>query len=206
MRFEEWEPYYREILEYFAFDRCRDEEAALLLKSLLKRDALPLLEGAIRGREVTVCGNAPCLPQELHRARGTILAADAASLVLVRHGIMPGAIFTDLDGATELYEDLNQNGVILVIHAHGDNMPLLRYWVPRFSGPLVGTTQARPLEGIYNFGGFTDGDRAAFAAHALGAKSVTIIGFDPDDPDVPPAKKGKLIWARRLLRLLGHEL
>ncbi|MDD1718303.1 MAG: hypothetical protein LUO88_04425, partial [Methanoregulaceae archaeon] len=89
-------------------------------------------------------------------------------------------------------------------HAHGDNIPLIRHWVPRFTGPFVATTQTRPLPGVHNWGGFTDGDRAVFAAHALGAKQVVLAGFDLDDPRVDPFKRGKLRIARRLLVLLGH--
>ena len=82
-------------------------------------------------------------------------------------------------------------------------MPLIRHWVPRL-GPLV-TTQAafRPL---HNFGGFTDGDRAVFAADDLGAASIRIIGFDLADKNVDPVKRGKLYWAGELLRLIGHDL
>lgn len=204
--FEEWEPLYREILEYFSFDRARDEEAARRLRSLLAKDDLPLLRRRIAGRQVTVCGNAPVLREELGRAKGVILAADAASLVLRAHGIVPAAVFTDLDGATDAYVEMNRSQVVMVVHAHGDNIPLLERWVPRFEGPVVGTTQSEPLPGVYNFGGFTDGDRAVFAAHALGAEEVALVGFDLDDPDVTPVKRGKLLWARKLLALLGHEL
>lgn len=204
--FEEWEPYYREILDYFAFDREKDEEAARLLASLLPRDDLPLLEGLCRDAEIMVCGNAPRLADELGLIRGPVFAADAAALVLDDHGIRADAIFTDLDGATDRFLELNSAGTILVVHAHGDNMPLLRHWVPRIAGPVVGTTQSRPLPHIYNFGGFTDGDRAVFATHALGAARVTIVGFDLDDSSVDPMKRGKLAWARRLLLLLGHDL
>jgi uncharacterized Rossmann fold enzyme len=206
MEFKEWEPHYQEILEYFGFDRKKDEEAAGLLASLLPRDDLPLLEAQCRDAVVTVCGNAPCLVRELGQVRGIVWAADAATEPLVAHGIRPNAIFTDLDGATDLYVELNQTGTILVVHAHGDNLPLLRHWIPRFTGPLVGTTQANPQPHVHNFGGFTDGDRAVFAAHALGAREVRILGFDLDDPHVDPMKRGKLFWARRLLRLLGHDL
>jgi uncharacterized Rossmann fold enzyme len=38
MRFEVWEPYYRDILEYFGFDRAQDDEAARLLATLMIRD------------------------------------------------------------------------------------------------------------------------------------------------------------------------
>jgi hypothetical protein len=205
-RFEDWEPYYLRILSHFSFDRARDEEAALLLSSLLTRDDLPLLGELIRGRTVTVCGNGPNLVDELDRIRGTVIAADGAANRLFARGIRPDAIVTDLDGATKAFIGMNRAGTVIVVHAHGDNMPLLRKWVHRFPGPLVGTTQSRPFGGIHNFGGFSDGDRAVFLAHALGASEVVIAGFDLDDPSVGPVKRGKLLFARELLRLAGHDL
>jgi uncharacterized Rossmann fold enzyme len=206
MRFEDWEPLYEEILDYFSFDRTGDEEAACILAGLLSRDDLPALVALCRGRTVTVCGNAPCLPHQIGRIEGTVIAADAAAEVLYTRGIRPDAVFTDLDGATDALTEMNRQGTIVVAHAHGDNIPLLRAWVPRFTGPIVGTTQAEPFGRIHNFGGFSDGDRAVFAAHALGAADVRLVGFDLDDPSVDPVKRGKLIWARRLLALLGHDL
>jgi hypothetical protein len=83
-------------------------------------------------------------------------------------------------------------------------MPLLKHWVPRFKGPVVATTQSTPLPHVHNFGGFSDGDRAVFAADELGARAITIIGFDLDDKNVDPVKRGKLVWARRLLALIGY--
>ncbi|NYT16709.1 MAG: DUF115 domain-containing protein [Methanomicrobiales archaeon] len=204
MDFEEWEPYYTQILESFGFEREKDEEAALLLAALLTHDDLPLLESLCRGTVVTVCGNAPCLKDELRCIEGMVFAADAASEVLRRAGIRPDAVFTDLDGATDDYLAMNREGTVMVIHAHGDNMPLIRYWTPKFTGPVVGTTQACPFPPLHNFGGFTDGDRAVFAADHLGAERIIIIGFDPDDPDVDFVKRGKLQWARRLLALIGY--
>jgi len=154
---------------------------------------------------VTVCGNAPCLIHEIGRIEGSIFAADAASGVIWRSGIRPDAVFTDLDGATDDYIEMNSKGTIMVIHAHGDNIPLLLHWVPLFPGPVVGTTQARPSLPLHNFGGFSDGDRAAFAAQSLGAERILFVGFDLDDRDVDPMKRGKLQWARRLLRIIGYE-
>lgn len=206
MNYEEWAPLYDEILDFFQFDREADAEAAVLLGSLLPRDDLPVLDGLIRGRAVTVCGNAPTLPGELDRVKGVVLAADGAADVLYSHGIRPDAVFTDLDGATEAFFEMNREGTVMVVHAHGDNMRLLRAWVPDFEGPLVGTTQGPPLEHVHNFGGFSDGDRAAFAADHFGASEVAFAGFNLDDNAVDPIKRGKLRWARRLLALLGHEL
>jgi len=205
MNFEEWEPYYREIVDYFAFDREQDEKASEILSSLMTRDDLPVLRDLCLGREVTVCGNAPCLVRDIARVERPVFAADAASLVLLDAGIRPDAVFTDLDGATDDYIAMNRAGTLMVIHAHGDNIPLLKHWTPRFPGPVVATTQSRPLENVHNFGGFTDGDRAVFAAHSLGALQITILGFDLHDPDVDYMKKGKLYWAEKLLGILGYE-
>ena len=204
MRFEVWEPYYRDILEYFGFDRAQDEEAARLLATLMTRDNILSLTSLTCGNDITVCGNAPCLKKELDKISGVIFAADAAAEVLDTHGIVPDAVFTDLDGADDRLLELNESGTIVVIHAHGDNMPLLRSWVPRFKGPVVATTQSTPLKNVYNFGGFSDGDRAVFAADELGAAHITIIGFDLDDTNVDPMKRGKLFWARKLLAAIGH--
>ncbi|MEN6444105.1 MAG: 6-hydroxymethylpterin diphosphokinase MptE-like protein [Methanoregula sp.] len=204
MNFEWWEPHYREILEYFGFSREDDETAARLLATLVTRDDLSLLESLTRGSDVTVCGNAPCLKKELGRVSGVVFAADAAADVLAENGIRPDAVFTDLDGATDQLLDMNDAGTIVVVHAHGDNMPLLRHWVPRFKGPVVATTQGTPLPHVHNFGGFTDGDRAVFAADALGARMVKFAGFDLDDKNVDPLKRGKLFWARKLLALIGY--
>jgi uncharacterized Rossmann fold enzyme len=205
MNFAEWEPHYQEIVEYFGFDRAADEEAARLLSSLLPQDNLLSLASLTDGNEVTVCGNAPCLKGDLSKITGVVFAADAAAEVLDSHDIFIDAIFTDLDGATDRFIELNNEGTIIVIHAHGDNMPLLKHWVPRFKGRVVGTTQAAPLPRVYNFGGFSDGDRAVFAADELGASSITLAGFDLDDENVDPMKRGKLQWARKLLALIGQK-
>jgi len=206
MNYSQWEPYYREILDYFGFSQEEDEAAARLLASLVTCDALPALSTLCAGSTVTVCGNAPCLDADLVTLNtgSVIFAADAAADILFRHGIRPGAVFTDLDGATDLFLAMNEAGTIIVVHANGDNQPLLRHWMPRFTGPVVATTQGAPLPHVHNFGGFTDGDRAVFAADELGARSITIIGFDLDDPNVDPVKRGKLFWARKLLALLGY--
>ncbi len=206
MNYKDWEPHYTEILQYFGFDRAADEEAAQVLAGLLDHDNLLSLASLTEGNEVTVCGNAPCLKDELLQIHGIVFAADAAAEILDESGIRPDAIFTDLDGATDRFIEMNCEGTIIVIHAHGDNIPLLKHWVPRFTGKVVGTTQAAPLPHVHNFGGFTDGDRAVFAADELGASTITLVGFDLDDPNVDPVKRGKLFWARKLLAHIGHTV
>ncbi len=57
-------------------------------------------------------------------------------------------------------------------------MKKISVYVPMFSR-ILGTCQTEPpLDVVYNFGGFTDGDRAAFLAEELGAREITLVGFD----------------------------
>lgn len=206
MKYEEWEPIYLEICDYFSFDPAEDDRAAHILANLTKQNASNLLKQLIARKTVTVCGNAPSLSQELDRIKGVIIAADAASEALLRHGITPDVIVTDLDGIDDYAADLNRKGTILVVHAHGDNIPRIKTWVPILTGPLVLTTQGRPFDHVYNYGGFTDGDRAVFMAREMQASEIKLVGFDMDDPDVTPMKKGKLLWAGKLLSSCGYEL
>lgn len=209
MKTEVWEPYYVRILDYFGFSREDDEEAARLLSAILPRDDIALLTKTLAGAEVIVAGNAPSLPTDIKKTdfSGKVtIAADAAARVMKKGGVIPDIVFTDLDGLDDDVLEMNEAGTILAVHAHGDNMPLVKSWVPKMKGPVVGTTQSTPLSNVYNFGGFSDGDRGVFAAHELGAASVSLIGFDLDDTSVDPVKHGKLMIARKLLHLLGHDI
>ena len=64
---------------------------------------------------------------------------------------------------------------------------------------------AAPVDAVANYGGFTDGDRAAFLADHCGADRLVFPGWDFDDPDVDGMKARKLDWAERLLRLLERR-
>ncbi|HKL97460.1 MAG TPA: 6-hydroxymethylpterin diphosphokinase MptE-like protein [Methanocorpusculum sp.] len=209
MRSEDWEPLYLRILAYFGFSREDDERSAELLSTLLPRDDIALLQNAISGKDCVVCGNAPSLPSDIKNtnlAGKIIIAADAAASVLFSEGIRPDIILSDMDGMDDDFLEMNDAGTILVLHAHGDNIPQVRSWVPKVRGPIVGTTQSTPLANVYNFGGFSDGDRCVFTAHELGAASVSLIGFDLDDKNVDPIKHGKLMIARKLLKMVCHDV
>jgi uncharacterized Rossmann fold enzyme len=205
MDFDAWEPFYLRILDDFGFSPARDEEAARLLSQLLhnSEDCLAPAATMVRDKAVTVCGNAPSLEEELggpKEKNAAFIAADGAAAVLLKKKIVPDIIVTDLDGPFQEILDANQQGSIVVVHAHGDNMDAQRALVPRLKR-VIGTAQCRPPEGIYNFGGFTDGDRCVFLAKALGAASIELVGFDFDDPTVTPRKSKKLAWAKRLIDL-----
>ncbi len=208
MQFESWEPLYLAILEDFGFSRHRDVEAAELLRELLqgKENSLLAAEALLSGRRAVVCGNAPCLSRELEEIKSgqvedaVFLAADGATTVLLEHSILPAIIVTDLDGPFPAILKANKLGSIAVVHAHGDNLDALKRYVPLLDR-VMGTVQCQPSEGLYNFGGFTDGDRAVFLAKEMGAGSIDLLGFDFDDQSVTPRKKKKLAWARKLICL-----
>ncbi|HJJ31387.1 MAG TPA: DUF115 domain-containing protein [Methanocorpusculum sp.] len=209
MKYEEWEPYYIRILDYFGFSREDDERSAEILSSLLKRDDIAVLKKRIAGKRIIVAGNSPRLSDDAKKtdfSGSTVIAADAAARTLAKYGITPDIVFTDLDGLDDDVLAMNEKGTLLAVHAHGDNIPLVKSWVPKITGFVIGTTQSAPLERVYNFGGFSDGDRCVFAAHELGAAEVNLIGFDLDDPSVDPVKHGKLQIARKLMHLLGHDI
>jgi len=209
MEFEEWEPYYIEILRDFSYSREEDERSARLLDQVLAGDRISLdtLRHRIEGKEVFVAGNAPSLKRGLTSIRGSVIAADEAASVLIDAEVLPDIIVTDLDGRIQDQVRANSEGSVAVIHAHGDNMPAVKKWAPLFDGEVVGTTQSRPFGRIFNFGGFTDGDRAVFLARHFGASSVRLVGFDFEHPspkdENPATKLRKLAWAKRLIGLLG---
>lgn len=211
MRLEDWEPIYSAILNDFGFSREKDEAAALLLSGLLKgrrnNEVLKEAQELVMGKDVVICGNAPCLANELRAKKendAEYIAADGASAILLEEDILPGLIVTDLDGPIQAIREANELGSIIVVHAHGDNLEALRKYVPLLSD-VIGTTQSNPIENVYNFGGFTDGDRCVFLARHFEARKIELIGFDFDDAGVTPRKKKKLIWARRLIELAMSE-
>jgi hypothetical protein len=113
---------------------------------------------------------------------------------------------TDLDKNPETVRTLTGESTPVAVHAHGDNRPLVEAWVPRCEGEwLLPTTQAEPAGPVENFGGFTDGDRAAFLADHFGAGEFVWPGWDLDDPTVDGTKRRKLEWAERLLGWLERR-
>jgi hypothetical protein len=209
MQFATWEPIYLTILEDFGFSLSGDEDAANLLAELLSgsENRLSAAYALVRGRSVVVFGNAPTLDRELDVARekdAVFVAADGATATLLRRGIIPDIIVTDLDGSFPDILTANREGSIVVVHAHGDNLDALQRYVPQLEG-VIGTAQCRPPEGLYNFGGFTDGDRCVFLAKELGAASIKLAGFDYEDESVTPRKRQKLAWAKRLIELALAE-
>ena len=91
-----------------------------------------------------------------------------------------------------------------MIHAHGDNIDLIMKYAKEFTGKVILTTQSKPDMVLYNFGGFTDGDRSVCFARHMGARKIILYGFDFDNPSSkkesdPSVKLKKLRWAERII-------
>ena len=192
---------YDRILTDFGFGRAADERARDRLASMASPFDLDALSG-FEGATVAVAGAGPTLAGEAEAAAGAdcVVAASSAARTLQDVGIEVDLAVTDLDGAPERLAGMSHGGTPVTVHAHGDNVDALERWVPEFAADrLLPTTQAAPSGPVQNFGGFTDGDRAAFLADALGAERLRFVGWSFDDPSVDEEKTKKLRWAERLL-------
>lgn len=209
MDYHTWKPVYGAIRADFGYDQARDERARDVLGDLVagRVTADPRRIDA-DGATVAVAGGAPCLDSDLDMVREAevVVAASTATDRLAEAGLAVDCMVTDLDKNPETVTRLAAEGTTVVVHAHGDNVPSLREFVPvGHSEAVLPTTQTAPKPPVRNFGGFTDGDRAAFLADALGAASLTFPGWDFDDPGVSEEKRRKLVWAERLLHWLERR-
>lgn len=212
-----WAPNYERIRAEFDFAFAREEAAAARLESLLpahaRGDPLPRLGALLRGKEAIVVGLAPSAgPPPLWRRSAaepaSLLCADGAAAECLASGLVPTVIVTDLDGPVPSEVSANGRGSLVVVHAHGDNVPALEEWVPQFPGELAGSWAGPPRDSLLDVGGFTDGDRAVYLAEHCGARRILLWGFDFDRTDEPEGplrarKLAKLAWARRSLEFLS---
>ncbi|MDH5635517.1 MAG: DUF115 domain-containing protein [Candidatus Bathyarchaeota archaeon] len=184
---KEWWPWYDKIIKTFEYDRSKDQLATDVLSRLVSSRAIDLqqLKVLISGQSVLVFGAGPSLEEDLQQIakenllkKCVIISADGATTALLKVAkVVPSVVVTDLDGNINDLFRADRLGSVMVIHGHGDNIDRLQAYVPKFKS-VVGTTQVEPKPNVYNFGGFTDGDRAVFLAVVMGAKLVALAGMD----------------------------
>lgn len=203
MDFRTWEPVYETILSDFGFEREADERARDRLAELLQDDStLDTTELHAAGCRVAIAGAADCLEGESILAENAdrVFAAGNAADRLHNLGVTVDCVVTDLDKHTGTVGGFATRGTPIAVHAHGDNVHLLEEAVPGMPADrILPTTQAEPAGRVGNFGGFTDGDRAAFLADAFGAASLVFPGWEFEDSSEGDSKRRKLTWACRLL-------
>ena len=226
MDFNEWEGWYKEILETLGFLRDDDEKTAELLDKILDEKGCLTIEQffdeMMEKKDTSkfiVVGAGPSIKKHIKYVKENydlndylIVSADGATTAMLEDDLVPDIVATDLDGKMEDLLAANSLGSYFVIHAHGDNEPLINKWTTSFD-KILGTTQSKPVGHLYNFGGFTDGDRAMFFTIALGCEEMVLAGMDfgttvtkysrpniegPTGP-ADEVKTKKLIFAERLL-------
>ena len=226
MDFNEWEGWYKEILDTLGFSREGDENTAALLDKILDEKGCLTIEefsDEIMKKKDTskfiVVGAGPSIKKHIKYVKENydlndylIVSADGATTAMLEDDLVPDIVATDLDGKMEDLLAANSLGSYFVIHAHGDNEELIVKWTTSFD-KILGTTQSKPVGHLYNFGGFTDGDRAMFFTLALGCEEMILAGMDfgttvtkYSRPNIEGAtgpadeiKTKKLIFAERLL-------
>jgi len=226
MLYKEWEFFYKKIEQNLDLPLKYEEEAADVLNNLLKQKKKNLLsekklDRLINNKEIVVFGAGSSLEKMILKYKKMIenkvkIAADGATTALLQKNILPDVIVTDLDG--KIIDQLHASslGCITVIHAHGDNIKKIKKYVPVFKGKIFGTTQInpQPYSYLYNYGGFTDGDRAVFLSDHFHAKKIYLAGFDFDkkigkysfavDKD-KKLKLKKLKWCKYLIHIIGEK-
>ena len=226
MDFNEWEGWYKEILETLGFLRDDDEKTAELLDKILDEKGCLTIEQffdeMMEKKDTSkfiVVGAGPSIKKHIKYVKENydlndylIVSADGATTAMLEDDLVPDIVATDLDGKMEDLLAANSLGSYFVIHAHGNNEELIDNWTTKFD-KILGTTQSVPIGHLYNFGGFTDGDRAMFFAIALGCEEMVLAGMDfgttvtkysrpnSEGPTGPAdeVKTKKLIFAERLL-------
>jgi 2-amino-4-hydroxy-6-hydroxymethyldihydropteridine diphosphokinase len=219
MRFSEWFPYYQAIRQEFGFSTEQDQVAANILSKLIKRKALGIkvLQRKIAGKTTLIVGAGDSLDSKIKYIKKNRtfvkIAANGATRTLIENHITPDIVVTDLDSDAAVLKKAEKAGAIMVVHGHSDNIQALKTLVPKFRR-VLGTTQVMPVEGVFNFGGFTDGDRCVFMADELGAKEIILVGMEFGDrigqsskniiTDVE-LKRAKLKTGKRLLEMLAKR-
>jgi len=208
MEWARWKPIYLDILADFGYDARADVRSAMVLAKLVENRRMMIFRTIVDnlGSRVSICGAATSLEHELSNMSSddTLISAGSATGRMMRQGIMPDIIVSDLDGDVQYEIEASSKGALTFVHAHGDNIESIERYVPMLKGPVIPTVQCQPFGIVYNFGGFTDGDRAYMIARHFGVENIRMIGWDFDRPfpkecSDPFIKKKKLMWAKKLI-------
>ncbi len=188
---EWWMEKYRWITGLLGIDPSSDYEARDRLSAIIGDYGLnpSLIDDLINGRVAIVIGAGPSLGETLdllgplkHLLQDAVLiAADSAVKPMLMKGLRPNIIVSDLDGDIPSIIRALEGGAVIMVHAHGDNIDRIEEFVPLFIRKgyrIIGTTQVEPLWNVQNYGGFTDGDRAAYIAYRSGASRIILLGMD----------------------------
>ncbi|MGV9171819.1 MAG: 6-hydroxymethylpterin diphosphokinase MptE-like protein [Promethearchaeia archaeon] len=230
---------YYQIVQDFHFDMEKDKESQMLLNQFLElkeenwdlNNVIHNFQKRLQKKAIICIYGAgpslePCiknLEKKSHKKilnKAVNLAADGASVLLRKYGILIDGIFTDLDGISPKEF---RYGKYLIIHAHGDNIEKLNFFKQEIikKRNVIGTCQVEPKNLIFNPGGFTDGDRILFFIKNLLRPSQKLCFFGMDfgstvgryskptlqrEQKANQNKKEKLHYARLLIKKISDKI
>ncbi len=211
MNYYEWLPLYIKITDDLHINRNYDYISSLHLSRHIKNDIQIL--NKYRNKRFFIIGNGKNLIDNINVvSNGIIVVADSALNTYINFYKNPDIIVTDLDGDINLIKKSYDNGTDIILHSHGDNINKIDLYSNYFNNGIA-TTQNIPFYNIYNFGGFSDGDRSAYISDYLDAREIILLGFDFDNVSIKNYyaendiifKKRKLEWAKYLLKILANR-
>lgn len=222
----DWDRYYEVILDDFSFSRSDDELSAEILNDKIGKTEKFNIVHVDFPHQCIVFGAGPSIKKHIDYIKHNLvledyilIAADGATTALLEEEIIPHIIVTDLDGKMEDIIKSNRLGSILYVHAHGDNIDKIEKYFDKLD-KIIPTCQCKAFGQLENYGGFTDGDRAAhIAVYALKVHKIILAGMDfgnvitkysrPEiEKDIDNAdefKKKKLCYAQKLMESLKKE-
>lgn len=200
MNWPNWKNYYYQIVRKLEINPEDDDQSAQLLEtffakfSAIEGDIILQKLEMILKKPMIIAGAGPSLQQDfsmlfsgLH-SRKVIsnfqtIAVNGATTLFHEKNVIPSIVITDLDGDLSSIIWAINNGALTLIHAHGDNQQQISSFTHQYydiisKNDVWGTTQCKPRKKLYNFGGFTDGDRAIFLAFHFQSPLIGLIGFD----------------------------
>ena len=176
-----WNKKYNEILKEFGYSKKDDIESAKILNSkITKKIPKKTLTKLIQNNDVFIIGAGPSLLKSIKTLKkfsnGVKIVADGAIQAFLENDLKADILVSDLDGDLKSIKKIGKTNTLIFVHAHGDNMEKLDL-VSGFKN-WAGTTQTKEFGKLYNFGGFTDGDRCVFLANYFNAKNIILVGMD----------------------------
>ncbi|UCG89961.1 MAG: DUF115 domain-containing protein [Candidatus Heimdallarchaeota archaeon] len=200
MNWSEWKKNYYQIIGQLGFDIEADEQSAELLETYLvklnpakKYQVLQKLKTILQ-KPVIIAGAGPSLKRDFSAIFSGLyssmvisdfhtIAVDGATTLFNQKNVIPSIVVTDLDGDLTAISWAIEKGALTLIHAHGDNQQRISWFLNEYQEVIArnnvwGTTQCEPGQVLFNFGGFTDGDRAIFMAFHFQSPLIGLIGFD----------------------------
>ena len=186
---------------------ARNQSLGVLQLKLLKATAVVFVGAAVESQEL----------EEMVGDGVVFIAADGAVGALPTQADL-ACIVSDFDGTTHL-ELAAKSGATIIAHAHGDNIEAwnecVETWSHFSNPPALVLSHQTPhyFEGMHNWGGFTDGDRALCMAHSLGVnfEDVYLVGYTLSrvgqwsGGTQESLKLAKLQWMAAVVQMLGLE-